>query len=313
MNIMASTLVGLCLALGALAGVTAYGTWRAEQAYPPMGSFVQADGLRLHYVEQGTGRPLILLHGANTTLRDFQASILPLLARDHRVVAFDRPGSGYSERPSAGWPDPARQARLLRSALSKLGVQRPILVGHSWSGALVLAYLLQFPEDLPGAVLIAGATHPWAHGVASVYRLAGMPVVGALFARTLLYPGGRALMQTAIAEAFAPNPVPQGFAERTGMVLALRPASFLANAEDVRKLSGFLERQSRKYGEIRQPLLLITGDADRIVPAPNHSERLAKQARSAELVILQDTGHMPHHIHPEQVADLIHRFARSVP
>ena len=307
------------LSLGALVVVTELETRRLEARFPPVGAFADVDGVRLHYSIAGPGdkggAPIVLLHGASTSLLDFHASLLPPLAERHRVIAMDRPGHGYSERarPTSGdWPDPAEQARLLHGLLAQLQVDQPVLVGHSWAGAVVLAYLLAYPDEAAGGVLLAGGSHPWEGGVAWYNDLAGLPVVGDLFAYTLPLTLGRLRLSDGLADAFAPNTPPPGYLERTGVELTLRPRTFLANAEDIRLLSPFLERQSTYYGAIRRPLLLITGDTDGVVPAWNHAERLIHQAPFADLVILPGIGHGLHHVATERVVELIDAFARRV-
>lgn len=75
-------------------------TRRAERDNPPSGEFIDIDGVRLHYIEQGEGPVLVLLHGNVVMADDFRMSgLLERLAQSHRVIAFDRPGFGYSERP----------------------------------------------------------------------------------------------------------------------------------------------------------------------------------------------------------------------
>jgi pimeloyl-ACP methyl ester carboxylesterase len=307
--VFAFVLVGV---VGLLFLYSCYGSWRVERDYPPLGRFLEIDGIRLHFVEAGQGPPIVFIHGASTTLRDFVASLFPLLARKYRVVAFDRPGYGYSERPGGAWLEPARQAALIAGALKAIGVEEPVLVGHSWSGSLVLAYLMDNPQQVAGGVLLSGVSHPWEGGVAWVRRAAGVPLAGDLFARTFVYPVGRLLLDRSVAEVFAPEPVPTRYVERTGIALALRPRSFLADAEDVRGLSAYLRQQSQRYAEIDQPLLLITGDADHVVPPSNHAERLIKQVPDAELVYLENAGHAFHHTRPERVAALIGNFAERV-
>jgi len=72
----------------------------AERHNPPSGKFVEADGVRLHYVEQGHGQPLILLHGNGSMIQDFESSgLLDMAAAKFRVIAFDRPGYGHTARP----------------------------------------------------------------------------------------------------------------------------------------------------------------------------------------------------------------------
>src|SRR6201987_442162 len=125
----------------AMAGMALWNTYRArkvEREHPPRGRFVTVDGVRLHYLERGGGRPVVFVHGNVVTSEDFELSGLLDLAAERQchVVAFDRPGFGYSHRPrGAMWP-PARQADLLRQAFARLGIERPIIVGRSW-GTLV--------------------------------------------------------------------------------------------------------------------------------------------------------------------------------
>ena len=139
-----------------------------------------------------------------------------------------------------------------------------------------------------------------------------IPLLGHIFTRALIYPVGNLMMNNVIRSVFTPDPVPFGYKERTGIVLTLRPHSFRANAQDIRELSGFLGQQSKHYDAIEKPLLLITGDADSVVPPRNHAKKLMKQVRHAELVILQNTGHAPHHSQPEVIVDLIQNFAQKV-
>ena len=307
------------LLLGALVVATGLETRRLEARFPPVGAFADVDGVRLHYSiagpEDRAGAPIVLLHGASTSLLDFHASLLPPLAERHRVIALDRPGHGYSERAQpAGnaWLDPAEQARLLHGLLAQLQVDRPVLVGHSWAGAVVLAYLLAFPDEAAGGVLLAGGSHPWEGGVAWYNDLAGLPIVGDLFAYTLPLTLGRLRLGDGLADAFAPNTPPPRYLKRTGVELTLRPRTFLANAEDIRLLSPFLERQSTHYESLRRPILLITGDTDGVVPAWNHAERLIHQASQAEMVVLPGIGHGLHHVATERVVALIDAFARRV-
>jgi pimeloyl-ACP methyl ester carboxylesterase len=305
-------LLGSALVLLGLALFTHIGAGRTERELPPVGEFREVYGLRMHYKEAGAGTPLVLIHGASTSLLDFDASILGPLSKHHRVIAVDRPGHGYSDRPSGPWPDPVEQARLIRGLLTELGVEDPLLVGHSWSGSVVLAYLLQYPEEASGGVLLAGGSHPWKGGVAWYTDVAGIPVLGQLFARTLVFPLGNLSLDGAVRSVFFPNAVPEGYKDRTGLRLSLRPEVFLANAEDVRLLSDFLAIQSRRYTTIEHPLLLLTGDRDEVVPAWNHADRLLRQAPNAKRVTLEETGHALHHARPDRVSDLIASFARRV-
>jgi pimeloyl-ACP methyl ester carboxylesterase len=304
-------LITLLLITGAI--YTAYSVRRIEQSYPPIGQFIETDGIKLHYVERGSGPVIVLIHGASTTLQDFTTSILPPLAEHFRVIAFDRPGYGYSERPAGPWPDPARQAKLIADGLQAIGVERAVWAGHSRSGSVVLAAMLNNAGQVAGGVLIGGGSHPWEGGTAWFYELAGVPVIGKLFAYTLVYPIGRLLLAPFTTAVFEPAAVSNGYAENTAIELALRPQTFLANAEDSRRLSDFLADQSRRYDTIEQPLLLLHGDADTIVPAWNHADRLIKQVPQAQLQMLPGQGHVPHHVEPLEISRLIAGFVAEIP
>ena len=297
---------------GALALYSSYASWRVQLHHPPVGQFVDAAGLRLHYTDSGTGAPVVLLHGASTSLMDFTTSLVPHLFQDHRILAFDRPGHGYSERPTGAWPDPAVQASYLHAALDELGVRQPLLVGHSWSGSLVLAYLLKYHADTAAGVLLAGGSHPWEGGVAWSTAIGAVPVLGRLFAHTLVFPAGQLLMDDAIANVFHPELPPPDYVQRTGVKLVLRPGNYVSNAEDVGRLSDYLGHQSRKYARIQRPVLLIHGTEDHIVPAWNHTDRLIKILTNAEVVRLEGVGHALHHTQTGRVAGLISDFSQKV-
>jgi pimeloyl-ACP methyl ester carboxylesterase len=282
-----------------------------ERRFPPIGEFVELPAARIHYLQQGGGCALVLLHGARANLRDYTSSISGRLAESHRTIAFDRPGHGYSQQKADGWLNPDGQAALLLQALDRLGVRHAIWVGHSWAGSVVMAGLLRDPQRVVAGVLIAGAAYPWKGGVDLSYRLPQWPVVGWLFNQTLLIPIGQARLDAAIRDVFHPDSPSPDYRQRTGVELALRSGDFLADSHDVSRLSPFLELQSRRYVGISQPVLLVHGTADDVVPAWNHADRLMKVLPRAKLLEFPGTGHLPHHVHPERVAAAIRGFAES--
>lgn len=309
---MKRILFATCAVLALVALLFGYSRWtlsHLESLHPPIGKHLKLDGLALHYVEAGSGPAVVLLHGSSTNLRDFSASIFDPLSRYCRVVAIDRPGHGYSTYRSQFWMDPNEQAHVIRDALRKLGIERAVWLGHSWAGAVVMAGLLEFPSEVTAGVLLGGAAYHWEGGVAFSNHLADIPVVGSLFAHTLLMPASQLLMDRFVDAAFSPNQAPPGYRQRTGVELAARPAQFIINGRDVRLLSDFLLEQSERYQTIAQPLLIVHGSEDDIVPAWNHAERLIELLPQATLSELPETGHLPHHVHPDEVARQIARFA----
>src|SRR5437870_950122 len=122
---------------------------------PPVCQFITVDDTRLRYLDSGAGTPVVLLHGNGSLIEDFVSSGI-MDAPGHRFIAFDRPGFGYSERPRGRAWGPSEQASLLLRALAHLGIERPIVVGHSWGALVALAMALESPEDVSGLVLLSG-------------------------------------------------------------------------------------------------------------------------------------------------------------
>lgn len=290
---------------------TGVGVSRAEPVDKPIGQFVTVHGIKLHYVMAGEGPSIILVHGASSNLREFTSSILPTLAKSHRVIAFDRPGYGFSERPvEKEWLNPSQVAALLLDASAALGVEKPILVGHSWAGSVVMSAMVNMPERIAGGVLISGVAGHWAGPLNWTYTLAEQrPWLSKLFAWTLVQPLGKYYLQEGLAEVFAPDPVPEGQIDRSGIALALRPKTYLNNVRDMNELSFYMQTLSPHYNEVKLPLLIIHGEADTLVPFWNHGRRLLSVMPQAQVLLLPNTGHAPHHTKTAEVSEAIHRFS----
>lgn len=293
--------VGALAAGGAIAA-TGDPAARAEATHPPLGKFVEAAGVRLHYLEKGEGPPVVMIHGASGNLRDFSFDLMDrLAAAGFRAIAFDRPGFGYSGRPAAGAEDPSVQARILIAGARAIGAAPAIVLGHSYGGAVAMAWAAQAPQTLRGAMILAGATHPWGGDAGLLYSLGAKPVLGGLVRRAIGLMIDQDAPEALIARIFRPNAVPEGYARHVGVGLALRPATFRANAADLDALNGHLERLAPRYGEIGLPLEVLHGTADRTVWADVHAAPLARRVAGARLTLLEDVGHMPHHAAPEAV------------
>jgi pimeloyl-ACP methyl ester carboxylesterase len=181
-----------------------------ERRHPRRGRMIAAGGERLHYVEAGRGQPVVLLHGNGGLADDFLASgLLALLVQRHRVIAFDRPGFGYSG--SLPTRSPEAQAVLLRRAADALGATRPVVVGHS-SGALVAtAWGLAAPDDVAGLVLLAGYLSPERERALRLLRVARLPVVGAVLRAVVAPLLARLDLRRIVATTFAPQPTSEAF------------------------------------------------------------------------------------------------------
>ncbi len=301
--------IGLGLIVAVVAASTVYTSIRADSIddeYPPQGAFVDVDGIKLHYVDSGprTGDlpTVVLVHGASSNLRDLRHAFSDRLTDRFRVIIFDRPGFGWSGRASGDHEgSPGRQAEVIHKAVEKIGVGEHILVGHSWAGALVLAYGLNHPDNVKGIVALAPVSHPWPGGIAWYYSLTSAPVIGFLFADTVMLPLAEMQMGRAVRSVFHPQLPSPEYATKAGVDLILRPQSFRANAVDVSSLFDFVSSQSTRYGEMTVPLTVISGSADTIVSSDIHSRALERQVPGARVIILDGVGHMPHYVEPDLV------------
>lgn len=288
--------------------LTAYSR-EAESRYPPLGGFIPVRGAAVHYLTDGPdrGMTLVLLHGASGNLRDWTLSLMPRLARRHRVIALDRPGMGHSGAVAGGTRLDV-QTEVLAGALERMGVGRYCLIGHSYSGSLALAWALARPESVAGVALIAGAAMDWGGALAATYRIAGMPVIGHAFSRIAPLTIDGARIETALAEIFAPQPVPARYRREIGAELALRPRTFRVNYRAVYTLHRQIVPLSARYQELRCPVEIVHGDTDGIVPADVHAIPLAERLDRAHLTLLPGIGHMPHHAAPAAVMAAIERL-----
>jgi pimeloyl-ACP methyl ester carboxylesterase len=287
---------------------------RAEAETPPIGRFVEVDGVRLHYVERGSGRPVLLLHGNGAMVQDWMASgVLDAAAAGYRVIAFDRPGFGHSDRPRTTIWTPAAQAALFAKALTQIGVERPIVVGHSWGALVALAMGLDLPESVAALVLISGYYYPTARADVPVIAMPAVPLFGDVMRMTVSPVVGRLatpLMKQAI---FAPLPVPDRF-EAFPMEMSLRPSQIRAAAAESAMMIPAAVALSARYGDLALPVILLAGDGDTIVFFDRHTARLHTALPGSELHTVEGAGHMVHYAAPEKVIAAIDRAAeRSAP
>ncbi|PWV97242.1 pimeloyl-ACP methyl ester carboxylesterase [Hoeflea marina] len=285
-----------------------------EARYPPIGRMVDVGGYALHVVHVAAPAgadlpPLVFVHGASGNLRDQMAAFLKPLAGRAEMLFVDRPGHGYSERGGSDNDTPGGQARSIAAAMRKLGIDRAILVGHSFGGAITASFALEEPEMTAGLVFLAPATHPWPGGLAWYYGLTATPVIGQIFANTLALPAGLMALQTGVKCVFAPNPLPASYLEETAPALVLRPGEFRANAIDVDGLKAYVAGVASRYTEIAAPTVIITGDSDPVVLADIHSTGLDRDIADSELVWVENMGHKPDYVATDLAIAAIEKVA----
>lgn len=282
----------------------------ASSLADPDSRFIEVNGINVHYKVYGQGEPtFILLHGFGASLFSWREVTAPL-AGFGTVIAYDRPAFGLTERPLT-WEgenpySQEAQIELAVGLMDALGVERAILVGNSAGGTISMLAALEDPQRVQSliladpAVYAGGGAPAW---IRPLLRTPQMRHLGPLFARQIQTRGPE-LIELAWHD---PSKVTPEILE--GYQKPLRIADWdkalweltLASRE-----SGLAER----LGEFDLPVLVITGDDDRIVPT-EQSVRLADELPNAGLVVIPQCGHVPHEECPNEFMQAVTEFLAS--
>jgi pimeloyl-ACP methyl ester carboxylesterase len=282
-----------------------------ERRNRPKGSFLEVDGVRLHYSDRGAGQPVLLLHGNVVTGDDYNTSgVAERLVGTCRVVIFDRPGFGYSERPRWRPWAAMEQAKLLHKALSELGIQRPVVVGHSWGTLVALALAIRYPADTAGLVLLSGFYFPTLRLDALMVAPGAIPVLGDILRYTIAPLVGWLTMPLTKRLMFVPAPMTARFRAEYSTGMALRPSQIRATCVDGTFMVPSAMSLRARYGELSLPVAIMAGDGDKIV-SHRLSERLRVTISGSTLLIVKGAGHMVHHVATDQVAETILGVVRT--
>jgi pimeloyl-ACP methyl ester carboxylesterase len=305
---MPTRLGGAALTAAAILGTTALVNARrarqAERNNPPLGRFLDIEGVRLHYLDRGEGPPLVLLHGNGAMVQDFEISgMLARLAQQYRVIAIDRPGFGHTNRPRSQSWTPAGQAELVHKALGYLEINQAIIVGHSWGTLVALSLALDHPADVRSLVLLSGYYFPTFRTDVLASLPSAAPIVGDLLSYTVAPLLGRAMRSRVFRKLFAPAAVPPRFQAEFPTELSLRPSQLKASAEDTVSMTPSAATFAKRYDELKMPIVIMAGTGDRLVDFARQSGRLDEVLAASTLMLFEGAGHMIHHSAPEKVMD----------
>ncbi|HUQ34897.1 MAG TPA: alpha/beta hydrolase [Aestuariivirga sp.] len=274
----------------------------AERRNPPKGKFVRAKGLRLHYVEHGKGEPLVLLHGNGSMVQDFESSgLIETASKAYRVIAFDRPGYGHSERPRNRIWTAKAQAEVIQAALGKIGVSKAIVLGHSWGCSVAVALALKSPKQVKALVLASGYYFPTVRS--DVIALSGpaIPVIGDAIRYTLAPLLARLMWPLLTRKIFGPASVPEKFKKGFPKEMTFRPSQIRASAaESALMIPGAFAARGR-YTELKMPVVIIAGEEDRLISIDKQSAQLNSELPNSTLHRVRRAGHMVHQTAPATV------------
>lgn len=293
--------------IGGLFVFNSYLEKRAEVTYPPNGKFVTVDGLKLHYIMKGTGKPIVFLHGGVYAGNDYNRLIDLAAALGFQAISFDRPGYGYSERAKMKAATPVEQARLIHKAITKIQAEKPIIAGHSMSGTIALSLALGYPNDISGIILI-GANAMYNDGNAAnsghpLSKLAAIPLLGNVILAILLGLIKRVFARILLKTSFEPERAPAGYV-KTFTQFGMRfnqLKSLLMDADTFYKTAGKI---SARYHEITIPAIVMIGENDPL-GSVEQAKRLKGDISHAHFIVLSNAAHMLPQNHPDLVMDAI--------
>jgi pimeloyl-ACP methyl ester carboxylesterase len=266
----------------------------AENDNPPAGQFLEVNGVRLHYVERGSGTPLVLLHGNGSMIQDFESSgLIDLAARNYRVIVFDRPGFGHSDRPRNVVWTPAAQAELINSALERLGVSHAIVLGHSWGASVAVALALTYPDLVQGLVLASGYYYPTLRPDVVAVSAPAVPLVGDVLRYTISPIVSRVMWPLLMTKIFGPRSMPKKF-EGFPKEMALRPSQIRASAAESALMLPDAFHYRDEYANLKMPLVIVAGDEDRLIDIDAQSARLHSDVPQSSFHRVPGAGHMVH-------------------
>ena len=283
----------------------------AENDNPPVGQFLEVNGVRLHYVERGSGTPLVLLHGNGSMIQDFESSgLINLAAKNYRVIVFDRPGFGHSDRPRNVVWTPAAQADLINSALHRLGVSHAIVLGHSWGASVAVALALKYPKLVQGLVLASGYYYPTLRPDVVALSAPAVPLVGDILGHTLSPIVSRVMWPLLMAKIFGPRSVPKKF-EGFPKEMALRPSQIRASAAETALMIPDAFHFRDQYVNLKMPVVIVAGDEDRLIDIDAQSTRLHRDVPQSRFHRVPGTGHMIHQTATGVVMSAINEVAED--
>jgi pimeloyl-ACP methyl ester carboxylesterase len=256
---------------------------KAQRDNPPQGRFIDVDGVRLHYVERGNGRPLVLFHGNGSMIQDFESSgLIDLAAENYRVIVFDRPGFGHSLRPRNVVWTPEAQADLFKKALDRLSVQRAIVLGHSWGASVAVALAIRHPSFVEALVLASGYYFATARMDVVSSSAPAIPGLGDILSYTISPILSRLMWPAMLRKVFGPRSVPEKFAGFP-KEMAVRPSQIRASAAEAALMIPAAIASSKTYSELEMPMIILAGEDDRLIDINEQSVRLHDEVKQSKL------------------------------
>lgn len=283
--------------------------YRGELPHAEHSRFVEVEGVRVHYQEAGetSAPPVILIHGFCASTFVWSDVLLPIAEAGFRVIAPDLAGFGFSEKPRRGEYTIDAQARLVIGLMDKLGIERAVLVGSSYGGAVASVCALDYSERVERLVLVDAVINDDAKRQ-PLLQLAAAPLMGEVISPVLL--STYKLTRWRMRKVYGKNATWLLEDERMrAHHRPLRAAS--AHRAVIRTLRRWnasrIEQEAHRIG---QPTLLIWGEDDADIPLA-HGRRMFEAIPNARLIVFRRCGHLPQEEYPQEFTKLVTEFCSA--
>jgi pimeloyl-ACP methyl ester carboxylesterase len=302
----------LSLLIGVPYGYTQYSISKIEKTHPPAGQFRIIDNIKMHYQISGSGPTVILLHAQPSNQEQFN-KLKDVLKNNYTVISIDRPGMGYSESISEQSPKRLmQQARLIRGLVREITNEKPIVVGHSYGGALALSYVVQFEQEVRGLIVVNTASHPWKKGKPWLpFRIISNPIYGKLFTNTFAMMYGQTTISSSADSNFPNGQTPDNYISDTSATLTLRPKTLQSYANDALNLREALALQQDFYTKLTLPVTIMSGDEDSVTPNKIHSYKLHNDILHSKLIKVSGVAHSIPELKPSLIKIEIEKLLKG--
>jgi len=285
------------------------GTAAPQDLAEENGSFVEVGDLTVYTEQMGDGEPnIILLHGYGASVYSWRG-VMPALAEYGAVIAYDRPAFGFTERPLpdewAEGDNPYRgshQPDLLVGLMDEMGIEEAVLVGHSAGGRAAVLTALTYPERVSALVLVDPAVYGemspgWLQVMSAIPQVDRL---GPYLVRSIQDRGVEIIYRAWHDKSLVTDEVVAAYKE------PLNLASWDRALWEYSKVAGDTA-VGHRLGELNMPVLVVTGDDDRVVPT-EESVQAAEDIPGAQLAVFPECGHVPNEECPQAFLEAVEPF-----
>ena len=266
------------------------------------GQTVTIDGVKIRYLQKGSGRDLLLIHGTPSSLEEWEP-VFDRWSSKYHVTAYDRPGQGYSS-PAAGETGIDYNADMARRLMQELHLHDVLVVGHSYGGGVALKLAADANSPATGFVIVASTVYPNGEPYAALGKLLRLPLVGRGVAVVLGALGG-GIVRKGVEKGFHPDErmIPPGYFEKRQKIW-LQPKVTLTVAREMETQVRQLGALSARYPSINRPISIAMGGDD-LPHRVAGSERLAREIPGAQLTVIPHAGHMLQFTRPDELTGMV--------